>query len=80
MSDDKPNIVSLPTPKSNLVTSDEVLERSKGVFETLVVFGHDANTGVLKCFSNTGDLAMTNLMLDQLKINLVESTFEEIDE
>jgi hypothetical protein len=38
VSDDKPNIISLPTPKSNLVTSDDVLERSKGIFETLVVF------------------------------------------
>jgi hypothetical protein len=78
--EDKPNIVALPTPDPEFADPDKILEECKGMFETVVVFGHDLDTGVLKCYNNTGSTAYTNLMLDQLKLYLIESTFEEEDE
>jgi len=80
VSDDKPKIVALPTPEPDFINSDEVIEKCKGVFDTVVVFGHDAEDGSLKCYSNTGSVSYTNLMLDQLKLSLIDSTFEELDE
>lgn len=73
-----PKVVNISTITTLDVDSDNILEQAKGKLSDVLVIGYETD-GSLYIASSTSDIAISNIMLDLCKTELLEMLKKQSD-